>query len=122
VNGVAIVLIIFCGVDTALGRNGMSAAWRILEAEGLHLVTEFAKGCCCGSSSEACTYDDDFEFAAIGGIDQLGLKLVVLPLFLERSGGNFGIKDEAHKALGEALVAKNLTLEMARLDVARLAI
>src|SRR5262249_55542442 len=43
VNAVAIVLVIFRGIDSALGRDRMRAARRILITKAFHAVTELAE-------------------------------------------------------------------------------
>jgi hypothetical protein len=44
VDGVAIVLIIFGGVNSALGCDGMGAARAVLVAEAIDVVAEFGEG------------------------------------------------------------------------------
>src|SRR5580698_3481344 len=43
VYAVAIILIIFCGVDAALGRDGMRTTGRILKAEALYVVSKLSQ-------------------------------------------------------------------------------
>ncbi len=42
-DGVTVVLIVFGGVDTALGGDGVGAARAVLDAEGLYVVAQFAQ-------------------------------------------------------------------------------
>src|ERR1700685_4106168 len=52
VHAVAIILVILRGVDATLRRDGVRAPGRILEAETLYVVAEFAERCGSGSSGK----------------------------------------------------------------------
>jgi len=95
-DGIAVVLVIFSGVDASLGGDGVGASWGILEAEAFDLVAEFAEGGGGAGASEAGADDDDFVFSAIGGVDQFGIELMIFPLIGDGTCGNFGIERGAH--------------------------
>ena len=84
VNAVAVVLIIFRGIDSALRRDRMGAARRILVAKAFHPITEFAQRCCGRTAGESGADDDDFEFAAIIWTNESRVILVARPF---RSSG-----------------------------------
>ncbi len=88
---VVVVLVVLGGVDTALGCDRVGAAGRILDAEYLDIVAEFAERSGCGGTAEAGSHDDDVELALVGGANDFDGRLVVAPLLREFAGGNFGI-------------------------------
>ena len=53
IDAVAVVLIIFRGVNASLGGDGVGAAGGILEAEAFYVVAEFAQRGGGGASGEA---------------------------------------------------------------------
>ena len=69
----------------------MGAAGRVLDAEHLDVVAQFAERSGCGGAAQTRADDDDVEFALVGGTYDLDRRLVVAPLFGERPGGNFSI-------------------------------
>src|SRR5206468_1331813 len=83
VDAVAIVLIILGGVDSALRRDRVCPARRILEAEAAHLVTEFAESGSCRSTGESRTNNDDRMTAFIGRINQLHVEASPIPSRLD---------------------------------------
>src|SRR5574344_129240 len=93
VNGVAVVLVILGGVDTALGRDGVRAARSVLEAEHLDIVAELAEGSRGGSAREAGADDDDRELALVGRVHELEFEFVAGPLFSDRAAGNFRVEN-----------------------------
>ena len=84
-NAVAVVLIILCGIDSALGGDAMRAAWAVLIAEAFHVVSELAQGGCRGSARQAASDNDDLKFPAIVRTDQAGVILVRRPFFRKRT-------------------------------------
>ena len=64
-NAVAIVLIIFCGIDSALCGDAMRAARAVLITKTFHSVSQFAEGGRGRTAGQAAADDDDLEFAAI---------------------------------------------------------
>jgi hypothetical protein len=65
VNAVAVVLIIFCRVDSSLGCNRMRASRRILEAKAFHSITKLTQRCRSRSTRQAASYNDNFEFSPV---------------------------------------------------------
>ena len=69
----------------------MGAAGRILNAEYLDVVAQFAERSGCGGASQTRTDDDDVELALVGGAYDLDSCLMVAPLFGQSTGRNFSI-------------------------------
>ena len=65
VNAVAIVLIIFRGIDPALGRNRMGASRRILKAKTFHSITQLAQRRRRRSTGQTASDNDDLEFSPV---------------------------------------------------------
>ena len=95
-NAVAIVLIIFGGVDAALRRDAVRAARAVLVTETFHVVAQFAQGRRRGSAGEAASHHDDLKFPAVVRSDQTRVVLVLGPLLRERPRWNFGIQAPDH--------------------------
>jgi hypothetical protein len=91
-HAVAVVLVILRRIDAALRRDGVGAPGRILIAEAFHLVAKLAQRGRGRAAREAGADDDDVVFPFVGGVDQLGFKLVFLPFFLDGTGRDFGIE------------------------------
>ena len=91
VYGVVVVLVVLRGVDTALCGDRVGAAGRILDAEDLDVVAQFAQRSGCGGAAQTGSDDDDVEFALVGGAYDLDSCLVVAPLVCESAGRNFSI-------------------------------
>ena len=89
VNAVAVVLIIFRGVDPALGGDGMRAARRILVTETLHPVTQLAERGRGRSAGQTASDDDDFEFSAIIRINESRMIVMGAPFVGQRSRRDF---------------------------------
>ncbi len=90
-NAVAVVLVIFCGVDTALGGDAVRAAGAVLITETGDVVALLGEAGGGGTSGEAGTDDDDAVFAAVGRVDQLHVEFMAGPLFGKGSGRNLGV-------------------------------
>ena len=92
-DAVAVVRVVLGRVDAALGRDAVGAARRVLEAEDVHVVAEFAEGsrgrCACQARAD----DDDAELALVRGIDQLHLRETLVPLLMDRAGWYFTVED-----------------------------
>ena len=58
---IAVVLIIFSGIDTALCGDTMCATRTIVKGEAFDVVAEFAERCGSSSAGETGTDDDDIE-------------------------------------------------------------
>ncbi len=88
---VVVVLVVLRSVDTALRRDRVGAAGRILDAEDFDVVAQFAERSGCGGAAQARSDDDDVEFAFVGRAYDLDRRLVVAPLLGKFAGGNFSI-------------------------------
>ena len=95
-NAVAIVLIIFGGVDAALRRDAVRAPRTVLVTEALHVVAQLTQGCGRRSAGEAASHHDDLKFPAVVRSDQTRVVLVLGPLLRERPRWNFGIQASDH--------------------------
>ena len=91
VNAVAIVVIIFRGVDAALRSNGVSAPRTVLIAEALNVVAEFAEAGGSSATGEAGTNDDDVVLALVGRIDELEIEFVFIPRLFNRPCWGIGL-------------------------------
>src|SRR5207248_1164812 len=84
VNAVAVVLIIFGGVNPTLGGDGVRAARRILIAKAFHPVAELAQGGCRRTSSQTGANHNYFELAPVVWINQPRVVLVIRPFPIKR--------------------------------------
>ena len=85
VDAVAVALIVLCGVNAALGRNGVCASWRVVERKRVNLITQFGKRCGSGCTCKAGANHDDLELSLVVRVYQLGICLVVIPLVGKRA-------------------------------------
>ena len=90
-DGVAVVLVILGGVDSALGGDGVGTTGAVLIAEAIYLIAELGKGCGGGTTGEPGAHHDDFKFPLIGWINQFGVHFMGRPFIGKRTGGDFGI-------------------------------
>ena len=90
IHRVAIILIVFSRIDTALCSDRMRTARRILNAEIQHIKPEFAQRGSCRSAGKSRTNDNNVETAFVGRIHQFLVCLVICPFFGQRSFRNFG--------------------------------
>ena len=88
---VVVVLVVLRGVDTALRGDRVRAAGRILNAEYLYVISQFAERSGCGCTAQTRSDDDDVELALVCGAYDLDSCLMVAPLFCESAGRNFSI-------------------------------
>ena len=95
-NAVAIVLIIFRGVDAALGGDAVGAARAVLVTEALHVVTELAERRRRRPAGQAAADDDDLEFPPVIRRDEPGVVFVVRPFLGERAVRNPGVEIPDH--------------------------
>ena len=92
VNAVAVVLVILCGVDAALRRDRVGAAWAVLVAEALHIVALLGKRRRGGSPRESRSHDDQIELPLVRGADDFCVVFKSRPLLVERTGWNFAVE------------------------------
>ena len=90
-HGIAVILIVFGGVDAPLGGDRVGAAGAVLVAEALHLIAHLREGGGGGAPGQAGADDDDGEFPLVGRIDELGVHLVLGPFLFKRTGRNFAV-------------------------------
>ncbi len=104
VDAVAVVLVIFCGVDSALRCDGVSTARGILEAEAGDLVAEFGEGGGRRGAGQARADDDNVVFAFVSRGDEADGGFVFAPLFGQWSCGSVGF--ECHSFTPEKRVVR----------------
>ena len=85
-------MIVLGGVDSALGRDRVGAARRIVEGENIDFVAEFAERGSRRGAGQSTAHDDDLELPLVARIDQANRELVVLPLVGDGAVGNFGVQ------------------------------
>ena len=84
VDGVVVVAVVLRGVDTTLRGNGVRAAGGVLVEEAVDVVAHFAERGGGGAAREAGADDDDAQLTAVGGVDQRGAELTLLPALRDR--------------------------------------
>ena len=92
VNAVAVILVIFCGVDTTLRGDRVGAAGTVLIAEAFHFVALLCERCSCRGAGETGSDNDELELPLVGGADELRVVFVIGPLLIERTGGDVGVE------------------------------
>ncbi len=97
-NAVAVVLVIFCGIDPALGRDAVSAARAVLVTKALHAVAQLAQRGGRRSAGQAASHHDDLKFPPIVWTDQAGVILVRRPFVGERARWNLGVQAADHNS------------------------
>ena len=90
-NAVAVVLVVFGGVDTALSSDAVGAAGAVLITEAGNVIALFGETGGGSTPGKAGSNHDDAVFAAVGGVDQLHVEFMAGPLFGKGSGGNLGV-------------------------------
>ena len=88
INAVAVVLVVFRGIDAALRGNRMRTARRVVEDEAFDVVTQLAEGGRSRGARQSRTDDDDVVFAFVRRIDQFVMRLGVFPFIGQLSGRN----------------------------------
>src|SRR5690606_39369756 len=92
---VAVVLIVLGGVDAALGGDAVGAPGAVLEAEAVDVVAELGQAGGRRAAGEAGADHEDLVLALVGGVDQLHLEAVAVPLALDRAVRDFGVEIHA---------------------------
>ena len=87
-------MVVLGGVDAALRGDRVGAAGAVVQAERFTLVTQLRQRGCCGRAGQPGANDDNFEFAAVGGVDQFAGKPVIVPFF--RQGSGWSVRIEFH--------------------------
>jgi hypothetical protein len=91
IDAVAVVGIVFCGIDAALGGNTMGTSGTVLKTERLDVVTQLGHGGGRCAAAKSGADDDDIKFAFVGGIDQFQFKPMPLPFFRYGPCGYFSV-------------------------------
>ena len=84
VDGVVVVAVVLRGVDTTLRGNGVRAAGGVLVEEAVDVVSHFAERGGGSAAREAGADDDDAQLTAVGGVDERGGELALLPALRDR--------------------------------------
>ena len=91
-DGVAVILIILGRVDAALGGDGMRPARGVLETKRLHLIAQLGQRGGGGGAGQSRAHHNHVKLPLVGGVDQLHVALVAVPLLRQRAGRNFGVE------------------------------
>ncbi len=95
---VAVVGVVLGRVDAALGRDGVGAPGAVLDAEDADVVAELGQRRRGRGAGQAGADHDDVVLALVGGVDQLEVEAVLVPLLGDRPVGDLGVEFEAHWA------------------------
>ena len=79
VHGVAVVLVVLGGVDTALRCDGVSAAGRVLDAEVDHVEPHLTKAGSCAGAGQTRTHYDDIELELVLRVHQALVSFIIGP-------------------------------------------
>ena len=96
-DAVAVVLVVLGRVDPALGGDGVGAPRAVLVAEAGDLVAQLGQGGRGGGAGQPGAHHDHAVLALVGGVDQLHLEAVAVPLPVHRSFGD--VRTELHVVL-----------------------
>ena len=99
VDRVAIVGVVFGGVDSSLGGDAVRTARAVVKTETVDLVAQLGQRGRRGSPCQARAHNNDVELALVRRANQLDLGQMPLPLVLERTGGNLGVESHDYHAL-----------------------
>ena len=93
-DGVAVVLVVLGGVDAALRRDGVRTPGRVVEDEAGDVVAQLRHGGGGRGASETGPHHDHMVLPLVGGVDQLHLEAVLVPLLLEGTAWCLGVQFE----------------------------
>jgi len=79
-NGIAVVLIILRRVNAALGSHGVRTPWRVMEYKVVNFVSQLSESRRGRRPGKSGSDHDHLVLTLIRGIDELGGKLMFLPL------------------------------------------
>ena len=91
-DAVAVVAVVLRGVDPALRRDRVRAARGILVAEALDVVAELGHRRRAARAGEARSDHDHGVLPLVRRVDELHLEAVLVPLLLDRAGGDVRIE------------------------------
>jgi hypothetical protein len=92
VDAVAVVLVVFRSVDAALRRDRVGPAGAVLKAKAVDLVAELSQRGRGRGAGETGADHDHAELALVGGVDQLQVEAVLVPLLGDRAGRDLGVE------------------------------
>ncbi len=95
IDGIAVVLVVFCGVDTALGCDAVCPSWAIVKGKAFDLVAQLTEGGRCAASCQSCAHYDDFELALVIGGDEFLMVFKILPFLMKRPRWHFAVERPA---------------------------
>jgi hypothetical protein len=96
---IAIVLIIFGGIDTALGGDGVGTPRTVLDTKRLYLIPLFSQRRRGGCPGKAGANHYGAIFSSVGGVDKFIGKTVIIPFFFKRAGRYTRIEFHIFKTL-----------------------
>src|SRR5690606_23570192 len=96
IDRVAVVLVVLGGVDSALRRDAVRAARRILEAEALDLVAQLRERGRGGTARESGAHHEHRVLPLVRRVHQLHLEAMPLPPRLDRSAWFTRVQLDAH--------------------------
>src|SRR5204862_141469 len=100
VDAVPVVLVVLGRVDPVLGGDGVRAPRAVLVAEALHVVAELGQGGRGGGAGQAGPDHDHGVLPLVGGVHQLHVEAVLLPLLLDGAVGDLRSQFHAHGLAG----------------------
>ncbi len=79
INGVTVILIVLCCIDTALCCDGVSTTRRVLNTEVQYVEAHLAERGCGAGTSQSCTHHDDVELQFVLRVHQSLMCFIVGP-------------------------------------------
>ena len=79
INRVAVVLIVLCGIDTALCSNRVCTARRVLNAEIIHVEAHFCERGGCRCTGQTRSHDNHVELQFVFRVHQSLMSLIFFP-------------------------------------------
>ena len=93
---VAVVAVVFRGVDAPLRGDRMRAARAVLITKAFHLIAQLGKRCGGRTTGQTGADDDHGKFPLVRRVDELGVHLVLGPLLFKRAGWNLAVESDGH--------------------------
>ena len=97
---VAVIAIVFRGVDATLRGDRVRATRAVLIAKAFHLITKLGERCSGSSTGKAGADDDHGKLPLVRRVDELGVHLVLGPLLFKRAGWDLAVEDDGHGKCG----------------------
>ncbi len=111
-HGVAVVPVVLRRVDAALRGDRVRATRRVVEREHRDAVAELAERGRRAGTGEARAHDEHVELPLVGGVDELDVELVVVPLLGDRALGDVCVERTDHETTPVTTKSGKLTLAM----------